>query len=243
VPNVPNVSNPPNPSNPVFGVVFDFDGVLADTELLHLRAYQEVLSRRGWTLDEAAYFERYLGYNDEELLRLYAADHRLSLDAAGTSALVLEKTVVYQQALDAGSVLYAGAASCVRQLGQRFPLAIASGSLRDEILRILRAEGLMSVFRVVVSADDVTRSKPAPDPYLAAAAQLGIAPANCIAIEDSHWGLDSARTAGMRTIAVTTTSAASKLSAADRIITRVGEVTVELIEDIFGSNLQKRNRP
>jgi beta-phosphoglucomutase len=236
-----NPSNPSNPSNPLFAVVFDFDGVLADTEQLHLRAYQRVLSRRGWRLDEAAYFERYLGYNDEEMLRLYAADHELPLDAAGTGALVREKTVVYQEALDTGSVLYPGAAACVRQLGQRFPLAIASGSLREEILRILRAEGLTEAFRAVVSADDVTRSKPAPDPYLAAAAQLGVSPANCVAIEDSHWGLDSARTAGMRTIAVTTTSPAAKLAAADRVLQRVDEITVALVEGVFGMPLPKRN--
>jgi beta-phosphoglucomutase len=236
----------------VRGIVFDFDGVLADTELLHLRAYQDVLSRRGWTLDESAYFERYLGYNDVEMLRLYAADHALSLDAASIAVLMREKTACYQGQLDTSPVLYPGAASCVRSLGRRFPLAIASGSLRDEIVRILRAAGLTDAFRAVVSADDVAHSKPAPDPYLAAAAALGVAPASCIAIEDSHWGLDSARTAGMRTIAITTTSAASKLARADRIIQRIDEVTVELIEAVFTSagsgpgltpSLQKPERP
>ena len=216
------------------GVVFDFDGVLADTELLHLRAYQDVLSRRGWTLDESAYFERYLGYNDVEMLRLYASDHGLALDAAGIAVLMREKTACYLDQLDTGPILYPGAEACVRALGRRFPLAIASGSLRDEIMRILRAAGLTDAFRAVVSADDVAHSKPAPDPYLAAAAALGLAPAGCIAIEDSHWGLDSARTAGMRTIAITTTSAASKLAKADRIIQRVDEITVELIDEIFG---------
>ena len=214
-------------------VVFDFDGVIADTELLHLRAYQQVLSHRGWTLEQSAYFERYLGYNDEDMLRLYAADHRLSLDAAGIRALVSEKTDVYHQTLDSGSVLYPGAATCVRQLAERLPLAIASGSLRDEILRILGAENLTSAFRAVVSSDDVERSKPAPDPYLKAAALLGVDPAACVAIEDSHWGLDAARTAGMRTIALTTTSPASKLTAADLVLQRVDEVTIEVLTGLF----------
>jgi HAD superfamily hydrolase (TIGR01509 family) len=214
-------------------IVFDFDGVIANTELLHLQAYQQVLGRRGWTLDEDAYFNRYLGYNDEDMLQLYAVDQGLRVDGAGILALVREKTGVYQTSLESGSVLYPGAADCVRQLAKSFPLAIASGSLRDEIFRILNAEHLVSEFRVVVSSDDVARSKPAPDPYLKAAADLGIEPSRCVAIEDSHWGLDAARTAGMRTIALTTTSPAEKLQAAELILDSVEQVTVEKIRSLF----------
>jgi beta-phosphoglucomutase len=215
------------------GVVFDFDGVLADTEHLHLRAYQQVLSPRGWHLDESAYFERYLGYNDEDLLRLFAADHRLLLDDAGIRGLIAEKTSVYTNTIDSGSVLFPGAAACVRRLAARFPLAIASGSLRDEILQILRAEQLTDAFRAVVSADDVERSKPSPDPYLKAAELLGVKAERCVAIEDSHWGLDAARTAGMRTIALTTTSPAAKLAAADVVLERVDQITVQVIERLL----------
>src|SRR4029078_8322486 len=120
-------------------------------ELLHLQAYQQVLGRRGWTLEERADFDRYLGYNDEDLLRLYSQDHRLPLDGSAIDALVREKTDVYQGSIESVSVLYPGAAECVREIAKHFPIAIASGSLRDEILQILRAERLLDIFRVVVS--------------------------------------------------------------------------------------------
>ena len=215
------------------GIVFDFDGVLADTEHLHLRAYQDVFSRRGWSLDETAYFTRYLGYDDEDLLRLYVRDHRLAMDDGLLGALLDEKTAVYERRIATGDVLYPGAAAVVRALAPQFKLAIASGSRRPEILHIVRAAGLMDAFTAIVSADDLTKSKPSPEPYLTAAAGLGLDPRACLAIEDSHWGLDSARAAGLRTIALTTTSPASVLRAADRIVSRIEEVTVALIEEIL----------
>jgi beta-phosphoglucomutase len=218
----------------VIGVVFDFDGVLADTEHLHLRAYQTVFAKRGWTLDERAYFERYLGYDDDDLIRLFAEDHRIALTPGDRGMVVNEKTHVYVRALEDGSILYPGAAACVRAMGARFPLAIASGSLRDEILHILTANQLLNAFKAIVSADDVAHSKPAPDPYLSAARALGIEPSRCVAIEDSHWGLHAARTAGMRTIALTTTSAREKLASADRIFERVEQVTAQVVDELFG---------
>jgi len=221
-------------TSPRRGIVFDFDGVLADTEHLHLRAYQDVFRRRGWSLDESIYFDRYLGYDDEDLLRLYARDQHLAMDDALLDALLDEKTSVYERRIATGDILYPGATTVVRALAPQFKLAIASGSRRPEILHIVRAAGLMDAFTAIVSADDVTKSKPAPEPYLAAAAGLGLDPRACLAIEDSHWGLDSARTAGLRTIALTTTSPASVLRAAHRIVSRIDDVTPALIEDVFG---------
>jgi beta-phosphoglucomutase len=217
------------------GVVFDFDGVLADTEHMHLRAYQQVFSARGWQLDERAYFERYLGYDDADLIKLFAEDHQLSVSSDERRTLVEEKTKAYLRALEDGHILYPGAAACVERIGARFPIAIASGSLRAEIIHILTANKLLGAFRTIVSADDVARSKPAPDPYIAAAAGLGLGPTACVAIEDSHWGLHAARTAGMRTIALTTTSPAAKLAAADRVLDGIDQVTVQLIEGVFQS--------
>ena len=113
-------------------------------------------------------------------------------------------------------------------------LGIASGSLRAEILHILTPTGLAPSFRTIVGADDVSSGKPAPEPYLRAAALLGVDPSNAVAIEDSRWGLESARAAGMRTIGVTTSYPAAVLSMADRVVTSIGDVTVELIEGMGG---------
>ena len=214
---------------PIEGIVFDFDGVLADTERLHLHATQEALAGHGWTLDERAYFERYLGYGDRDLIIELARDLRQPIDEAQIEAFIAAKALRYREHVAAGLVLYSTAASCVARLGARYPLAIASGSLRSEIHDILSASGLREGFRAIIGADDCASGKPAPEPYLNAAALLGLDPASAVAIEDSHWGLASARGAGLRTIAVTTRYPASALGIADVILDSLDEITLDLI--------------
>lgn len=214
---------------PIEGVIFDFDGVLADTERLHLRATQEALAARGWTLDERAYFERYLGYGDRDLIIELTRDLRERIDETQIEAFIATKAMRYRDHVAAGAVLYATAASCVARLGARYPLAIASGSLQSEIHEILSASGLRDAFRVIVGADDCTSGKPAPEPYLNAAALLGIDPRSAVAIEDSRWGLESAREAGLHTIAITTSYPASALGIADVILDSLDQVTVDLM--------------
>ena len=215
-------------------VIFDFDGVLADTERLHLGAFQEAFGARGWTLAEAAYFERYLGYGDLELIETFTQDHGLSLGEDDRAAIEAAKSEAFRARLASGNVLYPEAAACVMRLGHRFRLAIASGALRAEIVDILNAGDLRRHFPVVVGADDVRHSKPAPDPYLKAAAGLGVDPAVCVAVEDSRWGIEAARAAGMRTVAITTTLPAAALSAADRIIHSLAELTPDVVDALAG---------
>jgi HAD superfamily hydrolase (TIGR01509 family) len=215
-------------------VVFDFDGVLADTEGLHLRAFQETFATRGWTLDAGAYADRYLGYDDRATVVAYATDHALVVRPDEVETLIREKAHVFDRLLGSGAVVYPAAPACVRTLAARFPLAIASGSLRVEIVRILERAGLLAAFRGVVSADEVTRPKPAPDGYLRAAEVLGVRPSECVAIEDSHWGVEAARTAGMKTIGITNTTTARALAAADRIVASLDEVSPAMIDALAG---------
>src|SRR5262245_34368618 len=213
-------------------VIFDFDGVLADTEHLHLRAYQQTFGTRGWTLDDRSYFERYLGFDDRGMIAAFLRERDLPINHDGIETLLREKAASFDVLRSSGAVLYPSAAACVKRLGTRYPLAIASGSLRSEIVAILNGAGLVSAFRAIVSAEDVGRSKPAPDPYLRAAQLLGVSPDECVAIEDSHFGLTAARSAGMKTIAVTSTSSAEALAAADRIIRDLDELTPDVIQGL-----------
>lgn len=215
-------------------VVFDFDGVLADTEPLHLRAFQEAFATRGWTLDPASYVERYLGYDDAGLVDVFARDRGLALAADEVGALLDAKSRAFRRLIESGAVLYPGAADCVARLAARHRLAIASGALHAEIEDILGGAGLLAPFGAVVGADDVPRSKPDPDCYLRAAELLGVAPQDCVAVEDSRWGLQAARSAGMRTIAVPTTSPATALAAADRILTDLTALTDAVIDELLG---------
>ena len=118
----------------------------------------------------------------------------------------------------------------------RAPLAIASGALGPEIRRVLDRAGLTGAFRTIVSAEDTPVSKPAPDPYQLAVVRLSdalrevIHPSRCVAIEDSHWGLQSARAAGLRTVAVAQTYDRRTLDEADLVIESIAELDVNALE-------------
>lgn len=217
------------PPQPITTVIFDFDGVLADTERLHLHAFQQVFGVCGWQLDEATYFDRYLGYDDRGLVVAFDQDQALHLGREAIEELVAEKSRVFAERIAVGEVLFPGARECVERLAGRFALGIASGALKHEIVTILDGSGLLSHFPVIVAADDVSSCKPSPEPYLTAAQRLGVLPEECAAVEDSLPGLSAARTAGMRTVGITTTSPRPLLTIADCVIDRLDELSPELL--------------
>jgi len=212
----------------ITAIVFDFDGVIADSEVLHLRAYQAVLEPLGVELTRGDYFARYLGFDDRGVFSTVSADHRLGLEAAQIDALIAQKTVVFEALEAKAAMLFPGAAACVLRLAEAFPLGIASGALRHEIESVLDRSGLRPYFAFIVASGDTPSSKPAPDPYLRAA-QLHARPAQeCLAIEDSRWGLESARTAGLACVGITHTYPRAELTAAHRIVDSLDEITPEL---------------
>ncbi len=216
-------------------IVFDFDGVLADTEGLHLTALRDTLAARGWTLTEAEYYERYLGYDDRGCLVAFARAQGLALDAPALRALLVDKAHRYATLFDEGRVLFPGARACVERLGAHFPLAIASGSLRGEIERILHANDLRAPFQAIVGADDVVEGKPAPESYTRAIAALGVQARHAVAIEDSPWGLQSARDAGLVTVGITTSYQAAALTEASHVVASLDEITPALVTAVLGS--------
>jgi beta-phosphoglucomutase-like phosphatase (HAD superfamily) len=219
-------------------VFFDFDGVIADSEPLHLRAYQTVLGAEGIDLQKGDYYARYLGYDDVGLFQALAEDRGITLATGKIDAWVEAKSHVVEQLLSSDAILFPGAADCVRMLAGHVPLAIASGALEPEIQMVLEHAGLGECFAAIASASDGVRGKPAPDLYLLARAKLGgrsasLDPASCIAIEDSHWGLQAARAAGLRCVAVTNTYPAAELGLADLVVDRLGDLTLQHIERIL----------
>ena len=113
----------------ITAIVFDFDGVLADSEVLHLRSYQEVLVPLGVELSRTDYFSRYLGFDDEGVFRTLGADHGLGLTSEDVAELIARKSVVFEALESNADMLFTGAAQCVRRLAEQFPLGIASGAL------------------------------------------------------------------------------------------------------------------
>jgi beta-phosphoglucomutase len=216
-------------------VVFDFDGVIANSEPLHFRAYRDVLLERGIALSESAYYDLYLGYDDVGAFRAIGADSGVALADADVSDLVARKAVRLEALEKEGSVLFPGAREAIARVAAVWPVAIASGALKAEILRVLDHESLRAHFPVVVSAEDTPASKPDPAPYVLAVELLsgsvpGLRPAECVAIEDSRWGLMSAREAGLRTVGITHTYAATELAdAADVTIDHLDRFTPSLL--------------
>lgn len=195
-------------------VIFDFDGVIADTERLHLAALQDALRPRGVILGVEEYESRYLGSTDHDLLYALAGDRSLSWSETEIKSIVQDKGLVFDQLLTRGPVVFPSAIRCVSRLSELgCTLAIASGAFRHEIERILDSAGLRQSFPVIVGADEYAAGKPAPDPFLETARRVGLPARTAVVIEDTPWGLAAAHAAGCGTIAVTHTYARASLAA------------------------------
>jgi beta-phosphoglucomutase len=224
---------------PLRAVVFDFDGVIANSEPLHLQAFQDVLADAGVTLTEADYYAQYLGFDDTGVFREVDRARGARWTTADIDALVARKAVRLEALERHTSLVFPGAADAIRRIAAAVPIAIASGARGEEIRRLLDREHLTPLFAAIVAAEDTPASKPAPDPYLRAVARIStvrgttVTPRDCVAIEDSGWGLQSARAAGLRTVAVTTSYPASKLSSADLVITSLHELTLDRLESLW----------
>jgi beta-phosphoglucomutase-like phosphatase (HAD superfamily) len=216
-------------------IVLDFDGVIANSEPLHFQAYRDVLAEEGVTLTEGDYYARYLGFDDVGAFQAIAAAGGRAWTTAQIGELVARKAVRLEALECDGSILFPGAAGAVRRAAAAVPIAIASGARGVEIRRILDREGLAACFTAIVAAEDTAASKPEPDPYLRAVALLApacggrLAASECVAIEDSHWGLASARAAGLRTVAVTHTYEAAALAGADLVIASLDELDLRAL--------------
>ena len=179
-------------------VVFDLDGVIVDSEQVWDEVRQAYTGEVGGTFTEVA-TRAMMGMSSPEWSR-YMSE---SLGVPGTpeeiNAAIVERML---RRYGASPPLIPGAVDAVRRIGARWPLAIASSSNRELIEVVLRAAGIDSLFEAAVSSEEVARGKPAPDVYLETARRLGVAPGLCAAIEDSHAGIRSAKSAGMFVVAV-----------------------------------------
>ena len=225
-------------------IVFDFDGVIADSERLHLRAYQEVLAPEGVAMSTEIYLQRYLGYDDVGVFKAVGRDYALPMNDHRVSELIARKGQLYESLAAAGEMLFPGAAAFIRSAaGAAVPIAIASGALTHEIEDVLERAGLLSLFPVIVGADQTERSKPHPDPYRTAFARLrahsgrDLTGWKTVAIEDSRWGLVSAREAGLRCVAVTNTYDAADLRAdADLVVSGLDALTLDALDELVASS-------
>ena len=166
--------------NELRAIIFDFDGVIADTEPLHFAALQRVLAGIDITLTESEYYTDYLGFDDRGCFLEALRAHKREASPALLGDLMGRKAQAYLAAIKDHLAIFPGVRELVHEAAARVPLAIASGALRNEIDVILEEAGLRKAFCHITSAEDVTRGKPAPDPFLHAMAGLNRQPAQAI---------------------------------------------------------------
>ena len=215
-------------------IVFDFDGVIANSEPLHFRAFRDILAKSNVDLTERDYYQRYLGFDDFGVFTTIGDDRGQEWSPRDVADFVADKALRLEELERDVSVLFSGAADAIRRAAAAVPIAIASGALGPEIRRILNKAGLTRYFSAIVSAEDTQLGKPAPDPYERAVTLLRatiqgppLQPSECVAIEDSRWGLESARAAGLRTVGVTNSYDAAELTLADLVIGSLTDLDIE----------------
>jgi beta-phosphoglucomutase len=219
------------------GVVFDFDGVLVDSEPLHFEALKAGLDAEGIKITREEYLAHYIAYDDRESIRRALREHGLPYEAARIERVAVRKAEMFEGGLG-GVVLFPGVRDLIRALAERVPLAIASGARRIEIESALQAAGLRSFFREIVSSESVRSGKPHPEPYQRALLYLSdpgappIPPERCVAFEDSIAGIASAREAGMKVVAVANSLPASRLTLAHRVVLGLDEITLSYLDDL-----------
>ena len=215
-------------------VIFDFDGVIADSELLHFKAFNSVLCQFGIEISKGDYYKDYLGLTDYDVFGVMIESGRLGESAAAVDDLVERKNRIFEELSGAGEIIIEGVREFLEMLrGCDVSMAICSGALHREIESILVQANIGHYFEAIVSAEEVQKGKPDPEGFLLAMERLGkkmnepVIPGQCVVIEDSHWGLEAGRAAGMRTVAVTNSYDAGELGMADKVVGRLDELTMD----------------
>ena len=176
--------------------VFDLDGTLVQSEHLHRESWIEPLARRGMTVDDVTYFRDFAGKPGMQIIR----DHVGLIDAEAESLYHDVNSRYWAIAVDAVQPT-AGLVPFLESI-RELPKAVCTSAQRESALRMLDLLGLTKFFDAVVTATDVDRGKPDPEPFLLAAIRLAVKPDTCVAFEDSANGLISARSAGMATVGI-----------------------------------------
>jgi beta-phosphoglucomutase len=221
-------------------VIFDFDGVIADTEPLHLAAFNKVLDKYGVEIPKETYYEEYLGFNDHDCFEILKKAHPLKLGKISVKTLMQQKAKAYLDIIKEEPSVISHVPEFLRMLARNnILLAICSGGLRNEIETVLLQARLNDFFEIIVSADEVKKGKPDPQGFILTLEMLNsrhpgktIKAADCVVIEDSHWGIEAAAAAGMHIVAVTNSYEQDELAKAELVIDNLGDLSIADLQKI-----------
>jgi len=220
-------------------VIFDFDGVITDSEVLHLRAFNRSLAKYGVEIATKDYYQTYLGFCDVDCYKMLIREGLLKIDERQIGDIIKEKTRIFEELARTEGRTIEGVHDFLNMLEHnKVPMAICSGALLAEIELLLEEARLRHFFAAIVSAEQVKKGKPNPEGFLLALQRLNkgrnpaITPGQCIIIEDSHWGLQAGKAAGMHTIAVTNSYDAEQLTIAEKVVASLNDLTMDDLQEL-----------
>src|SRR5690349_830906 len=224
-------------------IFFDVNGVINDDETIQMKAYQEVLSGHEIALTDELYFGA-LGMDDKTCVRSMFEHAKKPLSDPLLEEVLGAKTDLHRQMIEE-LPLFPGVLTFLKAAAREFQLGLVSMANLNEVSYVFQRANLTPLFSVVVTAEDTSVCKPAPDCYACGLTKLNakrqserllpLLPAECLAIEDSPPGIESARVAGMRTLGVTNTVAADALRAAgaDVVTASLADWNVDAVHRLF----------
>ena len=209
------------------GIIFDFDGVIVDSEPLHERACRAAFNEQGMDFSHEQFVAHCIGHGDHNaFINLFRLHGRIP-EPEALAATKARKTDIFLHLVRTEPPIdQPGALDLIHASAAAHPTAVCSGSRRVEVDPVLEALGVLGVLRTTVTADDVPRTKPDPAPYLLAAQRLGCAPQDCVAIEDTPTGAASALAAGLRVLAVCTTLPRERHAGVHRIVENLAGLSI-----------------
>jgi HAD superfamily hydrolase (TIGR01509 family) len=228
----------PSPTFPA--TLFDYNGVLADDEIVHLEAFRDALAPLGISVSKQDYVERYLGFDDRGAFRAILADSGRTPSEQEIVELIASKKPLYFARAELRLPTFPGAAELVRRRAEHGPVGVVSGALRDEIALGLKRLGVEQLVHHVVSAEDTRACKPDPEGYALGiarlSAEIGARQAQlALVIEDSIAGVEAAKAAGLVCAAVTHSYGQAELerAGADVVVQSLDELSDELLSELF----------
>jgi beta-phosphoglucomutase len=211
-------------------VLWDMDGVIADTMQYHCSAWQDILKEMGVTLTEAE-FRPLFGQRHDNIIR-YALGNNLTHEQI--EALSDRKQALYRRRVAKDICALPGALELIKALNKnKIKIALASSATKENVDIIMRGLGIEKNFQAFVNGTEVAEGKPSPLIFQLAAKKLGTQPAGCVVIEDAIAGVTAAKQGGMKCVAVTNSLPREKLQAADLIVDSLEEVDIAVLKGLF----------
>lgn len=215
--------------------------MIVDSEPLHHRGFAEVLRGVGIELTREEYYARYLGYDDHDCFSAVGRERDRAFTQGQIAALTAAKTRLVKRFFATSLRALPGSLELICAASATgLPVAVCSGALRAEVELATRALGVLGCFAAIVAAEDVARGKPDPEGYLRALVLLAsvagrpLEARRCVAIEDSPAGIEAARAAGLKVLAVTSSYRAPALGSANLVRSDLAEVTLAELRELAG---------